>query len=66
MSLPKRDGVQGRYYLIQKPDTNPEVLEYAWETVCYVISGKASAKGGQKVVEAAPEELRERYQEIFQ
>ena len=29
MSLPKRDGVQGRYYLIQKPDTNPEVLETA-------------------------------------
>ena len=29
MSLPKRDGVQGRYYLIQKPDTNPEVL---WNT----------------------------------
>ena len=29
MSLPKRDGVQGRYYLIQKPDTNPEVLEHA-------------------------------------
>ena len=43
-----------------------EVLQYAWETVCYVIWGKASAKGGQKVVEAAPEELRERYQEIFQ
>ena len=29
MSLPKRDGVHGRYYLIQKPDTNPEVLEHA-------------------------------------
>jgi hypothetical protein len=42
------------------------VLQYAWETVCYVIWGKASAKGGQKVVEAAPEELREQYQKIFQ
>ena len=42
-----------------------EVLQYAWETVCYVIWGKASAKGGQKVVEAAPEELRELYQQIF-
>jgi len=31
-----------------------------------VIWGKASAKGGQKVVEAAPEELREQYQKIFQ
>ena len=26
MSLPKRDGVKGRYYLIHKPDTSPEVL----------------------------------------
>ena len=26
MSLPKRDGVHGRYYLIHKPDTDPEVL----------------------------------------
>ena len=29
MSLPKRDGVNGRYYLIHKPDVNPEVLEHA-------------------------------------
>lgn len=43
-----------------------EVLQYAWETVCYIIWGKASAKGGQKVVESAPEELRVRYQEIFE
>ena len=26
MSLPKRDGVHDRYYLIHKPDTSPEVL----------------------------------------
>lgn len=51
----------------QETEASPEeVLQYAWETVCYVIWGKASAKGGQKVVETAPEELRERYQEIFQ
>ncbi len=51
----------------EETESSPEeVLQYAWETVCYVIWGKASAKGGQKVVEAAPEELRERYQEIFQ
>ena len=29
MSLPKRDGVKGRYYLIHKPDTSPEVLAEA-------------------------------------
>ena len=45
--------------------SSEEVLQYAWETVCYVMWGKASAKGGQKVVEAAPEELKERCQQIF-
>ena len=27
MSLPKRDGVHDRYYLIHKPDTSPEVRQ---------------------------------------
>ena len=50
----------------EETEASPEeVLQYAWETVCYVIWGKASAKGGQKVVEAASEELKERYSEIF-
>ena len=51
----------------EETEASPEeVLQYAWETVCYVIWGKASAKGGQKVVETASEELRERYREIFE
>ena len=29
MSLPKRDGINDRYYLIHKPDTSPEVLAEA-------------------------------------
>ena len=50
----------------EETEASPEeVLQYAWETVCYVIWGKASAKGGQKVVEAAPEELKKLYQQIF-
>ena len=50
----------------EETEASPEeVLQYAWETVCYVMWGKASAKGGQKVVEAAPEELKERYRQIF-
>ena len=50
----------------QETEASPEeVLQYAWETVCYVIWGKASAKSGQKVVETAPEELKERYRQIF-
>ena len=50
----------------EETEASPEeVLQYAWETVCYVIWGKASAKGGQKVVETAPEELRELYRQFF-
>ena len=50
----------------EETEASPEeVLQYAWETVCYVIWGKASAKGGQKVVETAPEELKERCRQIF-
>lgn len=50
----------------EETEASPEeVLQYAWETVCYVIWGKASAKGGQKVVEAASEELKELYRQIF-
>ena len=41
MSLPKRDGVHGRYYLIQKPDTNPEVLEHADQCIQDVLDGTA-------------------------
>ena len=42
-----------------------EVLQFAWETVCYVLFGKASAKHGQKILESAPEILKQRYQVIF-
>ena len=50
----------------QETEASPEeVLQYAWETVCYVIWGKGSAKGGQKVVETASEELKERCRQIF-
>ena len=44
MSLPKRDGVQGRYYLIQKPDTNPEVLENADQCIQDVLDGTAKER----------------------
>ena len=51
---------------IEETEASPEeVLQYAWESICYVIWGKNSAKGGQKAVEQAPQELKERYQEIF-
>ncbi len=51
----------------EETEASPEeVLQYAWETVCYVIWGKASAKGGQKVVEAASEGTEGKlYRQIF-
>ena len=39
MSLPKRDGVHGRYYLIHKPDTDPEVLVEADLCIQDVLNG---------------------------
>ena len=44
MSLPKRDGVHDRYYLIHKPDTSPEVLAEADLCIRDVLSGAARRK----------------------
>ena len=41
MSLPKRDGVNGRYYLIHKPDTAPEVLAEADLCIQDILDGTA-------------------------
>lgn len=41
MSLPKRDGVHDRYYLIHKPDTAPEVLAEADLCIQDVLNGTA-------------------------
>lgn len=40
MNLPKRDGVNGRYYLIHKPDTDPEVLKHADQCIQDVWMGR--------------------------
>ena len=41
MSLPKRDGINDRYYLIHKPDTSPEVLAEADICIQDVLNGTA-------------------------
>ena len=41
MSLPKRDGVHDRYYLIHKPDTFPEVLAEADLCIQDILNGTA-------------------------
>ena len=42
MSLPKRDGVHDRYYLIHKPDTSPEVLAEADACIQDILAGTPS------------------------
>ena len=41
MSLPKRDGVHGRYHLIHKSDTDPEVLTEADRCIQDILEGNA-------------------------
>ena len=69
MSLPKRDGVHGRYYLIHKPDTDPEVLAHADRCIQDVLDGtaKENHSGFPTVVRNhngtpfLPDQLLERY-----
>ena len=61
-------GNSGRLYVFEAPiDLLAFLTLYseAWREHSYVIWGKGSAKGGQKVVETAPEELKERCRQIF-
>lgn len=39
MRLPKRNGVNGRYYLIHKPDADPQVLEHADQCIQDILDG---------------------------
>ena len=69
MSLPKRDGVHGRCYLIHKPDTDPEVLAHADQCIQDVLDGtaKENHSGSPVVVRNQsgtpflPSQLLERY-----
>ena len=69
MSLPKRDGVHGRYYLIHKPDTDPEVLEHADQCIQDVLDGTAKKNHSgypavvrnQRGTPFLPSQLLERY-----
>ena len=69
MSLPKRDGVHGRCYLIHKTDTDPEVLAHADQCIQDVLDGtaKENHSGSPVVVRNQsgtpflPSQLLERY-----
>ena len=51
MSLPKRDGVHDRYYLIHKPDTSPEVLAEADLCIQDVLNGTARERSEEHTSE---------------
>lgn len=40
-TLPKRDGLKGRYFLIHKPDTDPLVLAEADLCIQDIVNGVA-------------------------
>ena len=69
MSLPKRDGVNDRYYLIHKPDTSPEVLAEADLCIQDILNGTArenhagfpSVVRNHKGTPFLPSQLLERY-----
>ena len=46
MKLPKRDGLDGRYYVIHKPDTPAVVLELADQCIRDILEGKARKNDG--------------------
>ena len=60
--------IRGRleYYLPEEGAHDQRAQDYLWREVLWAIWGKDSENGGGKVIKAAPKELRERYQEIFQ
>ena len=69
MSLPKRDGVHDRYYLIHKPDTFPEVLAEADLCIQDILNGTArenhagfpTVVRNHKGTPFLPDQLLERY-----
>ena len=52
-------------YLLPEEDKDPKVRAIAWQSLIWAIWGKDSENGGQKVIKAAPTQLRERYEQTF-
>ena len=53
-------------YLPEEGAHDLRARDYLWREVLWAIWGQASENGGGKVLKAAPEEWRERYQKIFE
>ena len=52
-------------YLPEENFRDKKVQDFLWQDVLWAIWGKDSENGGSKVIKAAPEELREKYQQVF-
>ena len=52
-------------YLLPDERKDAKFQAIAWQSLLWAIWGKDSQNSGSKVIKAAPEELREKYQKIF-
>ena len=53
-------------YLSEENCQDKRSQDFLWQDVLLGIWGQAAQNGGGKVIKAAPAELREQYQKIFQ
>ena len=53
-------------YLPEENCQDKRSQDFLWQDVLWGIWGQAAQNGGGKVIKAAPAELREQYQKIFQ
>lgn len=53
-------------YLPEEYEHDKEAQESLWRETLWAIWGKASEKGGGKVIKAAPDELKKKYRQVFE
>lgn len=53
-------------YLPEESEHDTEAQDYLWRGALWAIWGRASENGGGKVIKAAPEELKEKYRQVFE
>lgn len=52
-------------YLLPEENKDPKFRAIAWQSLLRAIWGSSSENGGSKVIKAAPEELKEKYRQVF-
>ena len=53
-------------YLPEESEHDSDAQDYLWRGALWAIWGKASENGGGKVIKSAPEELKEKYRQVFE